>query len=80
MIYMGISNNYYLLGDFKQSQHYYEKAQQYAIDCQELSLLADVYESRAKLYVNSISRLDAVANLTHNPMGELFRLNADAPH
>ena len=63
MIYMGISNNYYLLGDFKQSQLYYEKAQQYAIDCQELSLLADVYESRAKLYVNSLSRLDAVANL-----------------
>lgn len=63
MIYMAISSNFYLLGDFEKSQEYYEMAQQDAIKNRDLSLLADVYQSRAKLYVNSLSRLDAVANL-----------------
>lgn len=63
MLYMGVSNNYYMLGELENSQEYYEKAQIFAIEKGNELLLADVYQTRALLYKNSISRLDVAVNL-----------------
>lgn len=52
MLYMGVSNNYYMLGEVENSQEYYEKAQRFAIDKGNELLLADVYQTRAGLYKN----------------------------
>ncbi len=65
MIYMGISNNYYMLRQVEKSDEYYKKAQDFAIEKQSNSLLAHVYLARARMYTNMMSQLDVALDLVN---------------
>lgn len=64
-IYMGISNNYYMLHQVEESDEYYKKAQNLTIEMQNENLLAYVYRTRARLYKNTMSQLDKAFNLVN---------------
>lgn len=63
MLYMAISNNYYLLGEAELSQEFYEEAKSYAISKRNGRLLGTILQARVRVYLNAHEYLDSAREL-----------------